>query len=447
MKFAINALFLLVATKSAVFADEEPCLDLESLTFPADCQINGIFSTIKTEWRAIKSTCEHNARKEAMLLANMPTLPQAKIALQNYCLGVERCIDDLEDFDVDNCTFDEVVEGIEDQLPDDCTHNAVKELEIMFAAKNSKKVRKKVEEMCGDAWSEVVDSYPFSEIDSDFSDSFMDAYTQGDTYLNTETGSFEDTDVGDNIDDFRDDQATDSILEAVPNLSQCKFNSIMCCFGRDRQPNDNNGNCADPIADNCVDADPADNSNLCYTDFDYQPFPGNEEGEIHCHGLAWADDENDPTSKLKFNNFFYVSLYDHMYTRGYVENMIDSDEVPMCGCIEDMPPVSRADCTEIETDTEFTISWGDYYPEAHLCEDYEFEYNACEGTNPSDGSDANNDLASYVFRLREENRISRRSQKQVFKTLVGYADPDDDENEEACASAYKKETGLEYPDA
>jgi len=362
-------------------------------------------------------------------------------------LGVERCIDDLEDFDVDNCTFDEVVEGIEDQLPDDCTHNAVKELEIMFAAKNSKKVRKKVEEMCGDAWSEVVDSYPFSEIDSDFSDSFMDAYTQGDTYLNTETGSFEDTDVGDNIDDFRDDQATDSILEAVPNLSQCKFNSIMCCFGRDRQPNDNNGNCADPIADNCVDADPADNSNLCYTDFDYQPFPGNEEGEIHCHGLAWADDENDPTSKLKFNNFFYVSLYDHMYTRGYVENMIDSDEVPMCGCIEDMPPVSRADCTEIETDTEFTISWGDYYPEAHLCEDYEFEYNACEGTNPSDGSDANNDLASYVFRLREENRISRRSQKQVFKTLVGYADPDDDENEEACASAYKKETGLEYPDA
>merc|ERR1712226_542876 len=105
---------------------------------------------------------------------------------------------------------------------------------------------------------------------------------------------------------------------------------------------------------NCRDASPADNSNLCWTDTnipsfsDPFTFPDKSEGSIHCHGLAWVDDENSFESQLRYNNLFFVSLYDHMYTRGYVETTVDSDEIPMCGCIEDIPPVSRADCTQVD---------------------------------------------------------------------------------------------------
>ena len=44
--------------------------------------------------------------------------------------------------------------------------------------------------------------------------------------------------------------------------------------------------------------------------------------------------------------FYYVSMYEHMYQRGYVRNVPGA---PMCGCcLEKMPVVTRSDCTEIE---------------------------------------------------------------------------------------------------
>ena len=226
----------------------------------------------------------------------------------------------------------------------------------------------------------------------------------------------------------------------------------MCCFGRDRQPNDNNGNCADPIEENCVDADPADNSNLCYIEPDMATysdpfaFPDDSEGDIHCHGLAWADDENDFTAQLRFNNFFYVSLYDHMYTRGYVETTVNSDSIAMCGCIEEMPPVSRSDCTEIDASATFTITYDAVAKFTATAEDdLTVEFNACQGTNPSNGNDANNDLASYVFRLNEEGKVDDNVKNKVFQTLVGYANPDDNDNEAACQTAYENNFGA-YPD-
>ena len=226
----------------------------------------------------------------------------------------------------------------------------------------------------------------------------------------------------------------------------------MCCFGRDRQPNDGNGNCADPIETKCRDADPADNSNLCYTEHniatfsDPFAFPGESEGDIHCHGLAWADDENDFTAQLRFNNFFYVSLYDHMYTRGYVETSVNSDSIPMCGCIEEMPPVSRSDCAQIDATAQFTITFNavDKF-EASAADDLEIAFNACQGTDPSNGNDEDNDLASYVYRLNQEGKVDDTVKNKVFETLVGYNAPNDNENEAACEAAYEDKFGT-YPD-
>ena len=124
----------------------------------------------------------------------------------------------------------------------------------------------------------------------------------------------------------------------------CTTNAAMCCWTKDRQANDNNGNCAKPYDKNCVDKDPADNTDLCYVDASrgnssnefgsdegLYLFPGdnnNGEGAIHCHGLAWSNDVNDASVRYKGNNLFYISMYDHMYQRGYVRNVPGA---PMCG--------------------------------------------------------------------------------------------------------------------
>lgn len=116
----------------------------------------------------------------------------------------------------------------------------------------------------------------------------------------------------------------------------CELNAAMCCYVKDRQADDGNGNC-DNGADNdqydtlCVDKDPGDNTDLCLVDYSRAPssngiasdgfalFPlDNQEGEgtIHCHGFAWSNDDHHMYSRYKGNNLFYISMYDHMYKRG-----------------------------------------------------------------------------------------------------------------------------------
>lgn len=137
----------------------------------------------------------------------------------------------------------------------------------------------------------------------------------------------------------------------MPNLAQfdpstCAAHVAQCCWPRDRQANDNNGNCATPYDKNCVDKDVADNTNLCYNELGKAPYSNemdaagfsiydgddnNGEGAIHCHGFAWSMDDLETTSRFKANALFFVSMYDHMHNRGYVDEIPGS---PMCGCVE-----------------------------------------------------------------------------------------------------------------
>lgn len=259
-----------------------------------------------------------------------------------------------------------------------------------------------------------------------------------------ETGSFQDAEYseeGQNIKNFHDNEAKKTRMNGFEPIDSCDLNSMMCCFGRDRQPNDNNGNCAEPLEENCVDADPADNSNLCYTNFDGTPYPGESEGDIHCHGLAWDDDPNEFTSQLKYNNLFFVSLYDHMYQRGYVEHLLDDDNIPMCACMEDIDiTVSRSDCTQIDASLTFSIKYegGLVAGLVATAEDnLNVRFNTCQGINPGNGNGQNNDLASYAYRLYLEDRITNETKTEIFNTLVGYAQPGNNANEEACEAAFE----------
>jgi len=138
----------------------------------------------------------------------------------------------------------------------------------------------------------------------------------------------------------------------------------MCCWVQDRFDDGNNdGNCDE---DDCKDADPADNTDICYVDLEkssgsnhveggYAVYSGSEdEGDSHCHGFAWSNDETSTDYRYRGNALFFVSMYDHLALRGYVREVPGA---PMCACLEKMPVVSRADCTELTvTETyEFTL--------------------------------------------------------------------------------------------
>ena len=127
-------------------------------------------------------------------------------------------------------------------------------------------------------------------------------------------------------------------------------------------------------------------------------------------------DLTEPEYRYAANNLFYISMYDHMHQRGYVRNVPGS---PMCGCLEKMPVVSRADCTEIEALEIWKFDWkadaglnGEGLLTASL-DRAEIEFNACNGRG------RNNNLEAYYDRLYHEGRASLEDRQMVKRTLVG----------------------------
>lgn len=240
-------------------------------------------------------------------------------------------------------------------------------------------------------------------------------------------------------------------------------NTAVCCWSRDRQYFDNNGNCGQT---DCAKQNPGDNTDLCWTEEgdDVFPYPGDTtEQDLHCHGFAWAADESDTNTRAKWNNLFFVSMYDHMYQRGYVDSITDDPLIngtqAMCGCVEDMNPVARADCTEVIGKANYTVFQdgdggpivtkvvpGTFHLEFRACQGYDF----VEGFTPEDYeangdkelSNSNNDLSAFVFRLYLEGKMDDQHVENVEKTLIGYRDPSvndsDDNREAACEAAFKE---------
>jgi len=225
--------------------------------------------------------------------------------------------------------------------------------------------------------------------------------------------------------------------------------AAVCCWHRDRQYFDNNGNCG--FAD-CANQNPSDNTDLCWMETDDGPFPypgDKKEQDLHCHGFAWSDlDETDGhvNTNAKWNNLFFVSLYDHLYMRGYVDSITDDPNIAghqsMCSCVEDASmAVARADCTSAVAKTNYTAgldSEGLIY--VNYVEDtFSIKYVACEGyeydssITPSEyehdynfnGKEAgltnsNNDLSAFMFRQYLEGLVSIEAVEEFAKTVVGY---------------------------
>jgi len=428
------------------------CTSIQSLNFRTigKCETSKIQARVQEQMDAVG--CSHNYNTEIQRLTDESETDKARSSLQQTCFGEFGC---TTDFDVDGCDYNSVIAIIARKLGGSCPHNAETELQKMTGTSNLDDAKEYLSELCDDVFDSDVETTTYTDIDSRFTNDFMDTYVAGQGFLNTETGNFQGNNpdypvsqpsktAGESINTYYNGEGstTSLINSGWGGFSNCQYNSYMCCFGRDRQSGDDNGNCAN---NDCADADPGDNSNLCFTEPSNTPYFGESEDDIHCHGLAWAEDENDLISRFSMNNFFYVSMYDHMYQRGYVEPAVaggTGDNVAMCGCIEDMPKVSRSDCTQVDVDLTFSFHRSTAgFAEAETDDDPDVDFNACKGTDFDGGNNANNDLASYAVRLVDEGRMSTATRDGIFKTLLGYADPGDNENEDVCAAAYEELTG------
>jgi len=325
-----------------------------------------------------------------------------------------------------------------------CTHTLDEEIDFHLGIENTptaaareSAVRDKI---CKKAW-DSVQQIPFNDIAREDDESFEQLFYNGGTYWNEEVETNLESTDGDKSNHLRKDasRAKDFYQtlgqsaqvewpDYMTNFSpdSCAMNAAYCCWPKDRQANDNNGNCKTPYDTNCFDKDPADNTDLCYnyaargvnstghegvTSMMYPGDNDNGEGAIHCHGFAWSNDPYDFTSRYKANNLFYVSMYDHLHQRGYAK---ETPGAPMCACAEQMPTATRSDCTQIDVDEKYKIKFSESTNEYIAELTYiEIDFNSCRGKN-----NRNNDLAAYVRRLVDEGKLTADQRYALSEYLV-----------------------------
>jgi len=278
--------------------------------------------------------------------------------------------------------------------------------------------RMKVEKLCNSAMelNSSSNSYPFEQV-TDKGWQFDSNYYDGGTYLNEE---YEPEEIPEFIDNVYEGVAQTQLItypedHIEKNFGSCQAQSVMCCWVQDRQANDNNGNCED---DDCKDADPADNTDICWVDLESSPgsnhvengfalFEGDSEGDAHCHGFAWSNEEDTDTTSYRYrgNVLFYVSMYDHLSQRGYVREVPGA---PMCACLEQMPAVSESDCTEMDITETYTFSIDGGGNAAAKITSVDIEYNAC----------TNNELRDRFDELTEEGFTTEETRAVFDKRIV-----------------------------
>lgn len=95
-----------------------------------------------------------------------------------------------------------------------------------------------------------------------------------------------------------EDTYKDDDVRAV--LDECEYNTYMCCWTE----NDGEGM--------------QDNTDVCHVIDEFgeiTEYPGESEGDVHCHGFGWKETDDFLTNKLPL--YHYVVNFDHEDTRGY----------------------------------------------------------------------------------------------------------------------------------
>ena len=288
--------------------------------------------------RSLREKPGNNSTPEAAMIDTFSMLLSTRSGTENTIQNILN-----QDFDLEvesECSYDSLLYAVQCRINDSGSNlNANNVVRDMVGASSNNEASQAVNAMCGQMSQETY-ANEFKHYNQENRQDLKE-YFDGGTYMNEDrqtklengpnsppTKKLEDDLKF--INSMYNDLAQERGMEFpddMTNFENCEIGAAMCCWIQDRQANDNNGGCTTPYDENCVDEDPADNTDICYVDMErdigsshvpggFAVFEGESEGDTHCHGFAWDAAEEDAIARYKGNNLFYVSMYDHLYTRG-----------------------------------------------------------------------------------------------------------------------------------
>jgi len=248
--------------------------------------------------------------------------------------------------------------------------------------------------LCSDAvHSNYEDFLPWSKVSSR-GEQFTDTFFDGGSIFNTEDGIAKTgltvanhPDTG-RIKDIKEQLMTShgiTFPDYIKNFHQtdsCQSKAAMCCWVASRDT---------------VDGELVGNTDVCYHDIEDSAGSAHVEkgsaifgslGEVKCDGFLWT--EEDP---YRGNLLFKVAM-DQGLLSGHVRNIPGA---PMCACLEQMPVVTHADCTDMTVDQQWEAMY-DGTLETITIQKYgdpTITFNDCDGFSLSDYYHTKNSDTNY----------------------------------------------------
>jgi hypothetical protein len=275
------------------------------------------------------------------------------------------------------CCFDEPPEikgclsGVVAEFTGECTYDNVlqatgekgcseQNLFPYLEASNLTEAQKAIEYLCDSAFSKHVDSfYDFNDISKggyQFDREFMNGGSEWNNAFNPDISRIQW--MEDNI-ATKGGISFPGYLHNFDTEESCESKTVMCCWIAD-STDAGEGTCTDSTG--CQNEDPVDNTDVCYVNIENSPlashtesgvalFPDESEGPANCMGFTWK--ENEVSDLYKGNLLFEVAMRHGLKNNGYTRSV---PHAPMCACVEQMPYVSHADCTDIESNNSWSVS-------------------------------------------------------------------------------------------
>jgi hypothetical protein len=325
------------------------------------------------------------------------------------------------DFTLDECTVTNFMGEVQEVMNtiEACGGKDVwREMLSLIDGHSDSDVRDRIEGICSTAYPKAIKYEKLLDKEKQFVEEFFDGGNKWNYEVDDEGGP----NLG--VDAARITMAADKFdathaiaFPDVHNFEGCELRAAMCCY----------------VAARNADYAPVDNSDACYMDFSqsrqsshvrdgYSIYPGDSEGNLACHGFAWGNDS--AAAAFKGNTLFEVALEHGLYTNKEVEELPGA---PMCGCVEHMPVVSRADCTATQVTQTVEISYNavnkQFSGEATITS---VEHSDC------------GDLGTYYSGLVDMGLASEHEEKELAKHLVG------DNGCDAALADFLGTKGFEY---
>merc|ERR1712048_732574 len=321
----------------------------------------------------------------------------------------ESCLSEKSfNFAFSECTAENFIEQIGIKMTQNgCSNvNAWSELMSMFGVKSGFEVRTRIQLICKSAYDGGVDFNDMMSHEKQFVNEFFDGGNIWNYEVDEAGGANLDRDaarIGVISNKF---SKTNVDFPDVHNFEGCSLRAAMCCYPARRSGGSR--------------GDANDNSNACYMDFTkarqsshvrdgYSIYSGTgNEGALHCHGFAWGNDYGFHGNAFKGNTLFEVAMVKGLMNNGHVGHLPGA---PMCGCVENMPVVTRADCTRTTVSQSVSIKYDpadQFVAEANI-----------QSINHSNCGD----LSGYYAGLVANGEASANEKAQLDKHIVGDCAP------------------------